>query len=33
MWNFVLNRESEKGNSKKCWGFHLNGILVILIIG
>ena len=26
-------RESGKGNPRKCWGFHFNGILVILIIG
>ena len=26
-------RDSKKGNPRKCWGFHFNGILVILIIG
>ena len=37
MWNFLIprmeTRESGKGNLRKCRGFHLNGILVILIIG
>ena len=37
MWNFSIQRmetrESGKGNLRKCWGFHFNGILVILIIG
>ena len=37
MWNFLIlrmeTRESGKGNLRKCWGFHFNGILVILIIG
>ena len=26
-------KENERGNPRKCWGFHFNGILVILIIG
>ena len=29
----VGTRESGKGNLRKCWGFHFNDILVILIIG
>ena len=29
----VETRDSKKGNPRKCWGFHFNGILVILIIG
>ena len=29
----VETRESGKGNPRKCWDFHFNGILVILIIG
>ncbi|KAK7820591.1 zinc finger ccch domain-containing protein 14, partial [Quercus suber] len=33
MWNFVIPRmefrESGKGNPRKCWGFHFNGILII----
>ena len=37
MWNFLFprmeTRESRKRNPRKCWGFHFNGILVILIIG
>ena len=37
MWNFLIprmeTRESGKGNPRKCWGLHLNGILIILIIG
>ena len=37
MWNFLISRmetkESGKGNTRKCWSFHFNGILVILIIG
>ena len=37
MWIFLIprmeTRESGKGNPRKCWGFHFNGILVILIIG
>ena len=28
----VETRESGKGNSRKCSGFHFNGILIILII-
>ena len=37
MLNFLIprmeTRESGKGNPRKYWGFHFNGILVILIIG
>ena len=37
MWNFLIprieTRDSGKGNPRKCWDFHFNGILVILIIG
>ena len=37
MWNYLIpkmeTRESGKENLKKCWGFHFNDILVILIIG
>ena len=37
MWNFLIprieTRESGKRNPRKCWDFHFNGILVILIIG
>ena len=37
MWNFLIprleTRESGKGKPRKCWGFHFNDILVILIIG
>ena len=29
----VETRESGKENPRKCWGFHFNGILIILIIG
>ena len=36
MWNFLIprteTRESRKGNPRKCWDFHFNCILVILII-
>ena len=37
MWNFLIprieTRESGKVNTRKCWDFHFNDILVILIIG
>ena len=37
MWNFLIprmeTRESGKRNPRKCWDFHFNDILVILIIG
>ena len=33
MLNFLIpkmeTRESGKGNPRKCWGFHFNGILII----
>ena len=33
MWNFLIPRmetkESGKGNPRKYWGFHFNGILII----
>ena len=33
MLNFLIprmeTRESRKGNPRKCWSFHFNGILII----
>ena len=33
MWNFLIQkmeiREGGKGNPRKYWGFHFNGILII----